>query len=342
MTEIIQIAISPTGVKQVGLVGTGTIGSAWAAHFLAQGLDVIATDPSPQAEKHLRFAIDSAWPSLEKLGLTDGASRDRLRFTPSMEEALIDADFIQESTPENEDIKDKVMAAISTVARPDVVIASSTSGIVPTRLQAQCKNPERMIVGHPFNPVYLIPLVEVVGGKQTAPETINWAMEFYKHWGKSPLHCRHEILGHLANRLQDALNCEAMYLISDGIATTDELDAALTAGPGLRWALMGSFMTGHLAAGEDGLRAVLGGKFGHDVSNLKSPDLSEEMIDRILKDTQSQVAEHSLKEIEKMRDEFLVGLIKLRAEIDDKYGFGQGRFLKSTRQGLVLTEDEKQ
>jgi len=316
--------VKPAEVKQVGLVGTGTIGSAWAAHFLAQGLDVVATDPSLQAEKHLRAAIDNAWPSLEQLGLAKNASRDRLRFTTSIDVALKDADFIQESAPENNNIKDKVMAAISKAVRPDVVIASSTSNIVPTRLQAYCENPQRMIVGHPFNPVYLIPLVEVVGGKQTASETIHWAMDFYRHWGKTPLHCRTEIPGHLANRLQEALGNEAMHLIADGIATTAEVDTALTAGPGLRWALMGSFMTGRLAAGEGGLRDVLAGKFDSDVSNS---DLSEEMVDRIVVDNQSQVAGRSLQEIEQMRDEFLVGLLKLRADIEAKYGFNQGRFL---------------
>ena len=323
----LKLALEPADVKCVGLIGTGTIGSGWAAHFLACGLDVIATDPSPQAEKRLRFAIDSAWPSLEKLGLADGASPDHLSFTTSIEEALSKADFIQESTPENEGIKDQVIAAASEVARPDVVIASSTSGIVPTRLQAQCKNPQRMIVGHPFNPVYLIPLVEVVGGKQTAPETIRWAMEFYQHWGKTPLHCRAEIPGHLANRLQDALYSEAMHLIVDGVATTAELDTALTVGPGLRWALIGSFLTGHIAAGEAGLGDVLGGKFGPVVSKFKSPDLSEAMVDRIVADTQSQLAGRSLQEVEHIRDEFLVGLLKLRADIEAKYGFDQGRFL---------------
>lgn len=323
----INIAVAPESVKQVGLVGTGLIGSAWAAHFLARGLDVMATDPKPEAEKKLRTNIDHAWLSLEKLGLAKNASPDRLSFTTSIDAALEGADFIQESTPENEGIKDKVMTAISKAALPDVVIASSTSGIVPTRLQAQCKNPQRMIVGHPFNPVYLIPLVEVVGGQQTAPETLSWAMAFYQRWGKTPLHCRTEIPGHLANRLQDALANEAIHLIADGIATADELDAALTTGPGLRWALIGSFLTGHIAAGEAGLRDTLGGKFGPDLSKLKSPDLSEEMVDRIVTDNQSQVAGRSLQEIEHIRDEFLVGLLKLRADVEVKYGFNQGRFL---------------
>ena len=318
----------PSNVKQVGLVGTGAIGSAWAAHFLARGLDVTATDPSPKAEQKLRTAVDNAWPSLEQLGLAKGASPNRLSFTTSIDEALKDADFIQESTPEQEGIKDKVMSAISKAAHPNVVIASSTSGIVPTRLQAQCKNPERMIVGHPFNPVYLIPLVEVVGGKQTAQETIDWAMEFYKHWGKTPLHCRVETPGHLANRLQDAILSEAMQLIADGVATTDELDTALTAGPGLRWALIGSLLTSHMAAGEAGLRDVLSGKFGTSYhSHFQGPDLSEKIVERIVEDSQSQVAGRSLKEMEQMRDEFLVGVLKLRADIETKYGFNQSRFL---------------
>jgi len=324
-THKIKFAVAPEKVKRIGLVGTGTIGSAWAAHFLAQGLDVIATDPNPEAEKKLRTAIDNAWPSLEQLGLVKNASRDRLRFTTSLDEALKDVDFIQESTPENNDIKDKVMSAISKAARPDVVIASSTSNIIPTRLQAHCENPQRMIVGHPFNPVYLIPLVEVVGGQQTAPETILWAMEFYQHWGKTPLHCRTEIPGHLANRLQDALGNEAMRLVAEDIATTTEVDAALTTGPGLRWALMGTFMTGHLAAGEGGLRDALTGKFDPDSSVLEATDL--EIVERIVAENQSQVSGRSLKEIEQIRDEFLVGLLKLRADIETKYGFNQGRFL---------------
>ena len=320
-----KIGISPEKVKRVGLVGTGTIGSAWAAHFLARGLDVVAADPDAKAEKRLRAVIDNVWPSLKQLGLAKDARPDRLCFTTSIEEALNDADFIQESTPENNDVKDSVMATISQAARPDVVIASSTSNIIPTRLQAQCRNPERMIVGHPFNPVYLIPLVEVVGGQQTAPETINWAMAFYKHWGKTPLHCRSEITGHLANRLQDAIVNEAVRLVTDGIATTGEIDTALSAGPGLRWALMGTFMTGHLAAGEGGLRDALTGKFDPDAPMFEASYL--ERVGRIVAENQLQVAGRSLEEIEQVRDEFLVGVLKLRADIEAKYGFNKGQFL---------------
>ena len=314
--------IAPYAVKNIGLVGTGTIGSAWAAHFLACGLDVVATDPAPGAEKQLRAAVDNAWPSLVQLGLAKEASRERLRYTPSIETALESVDFVQESTPEHENVKDSVMVAISQATQPNVIIASSTSGIVPTRLQALCKNPERMLVGHPFNPVYLMPLVEVVGGKQTAPATIDWAMAFYQHWGKTPLHCRAETPGHLANRLQDAVLTEAMQLIADGVATIDELDTALTTGPGLRWALIGPLLTAHMAAGEGGLKDVLSGKFGTSYySHFQGPDLSDATIEDMVNNTLAQVAGRSLNEMEQMRDEFLVGVLKLRADIKAKYGF---------------------
>lgn len=318
--------ISPKAIKQIGLVGTGLIGSGWAAHFLSRGLNVIAYDPNPQAEKKLRTLVNNAWLSLEQLGLAKDASRDRLQFTTDPH-ALANADFIQESTPEDNVIKDKVLAAVSGVVRPETLIASSTSGIVPSRLQAQCKHPERMLVGHPFNPVYLIPLVEVVGGQQTAPETIRWAMEFYRHWGKTPLHCRAETSGHLGNRLQAALGGEARKLVAEGIASTGDVDAALSAGPGLRWALIGSFMTEHIAAGEGGLRDTLMGKFDAEASTDESPDA--ELIEKIISGNQSQVAGHSLRELEQMRDEFLVGLIKLRADIETKYAFNQSRFSRS-------------
>ena len=314
-------ANAPDAVKQIALVGTGTIGAAWAAHFLAQGLDVIASDPGPDAEKQMRTAVDNAWPALVQLGLAKEASRERLLFTPSIEKAVENADFIQESTPEREAIKDQVITVISDAAKPQVVIASSTSGIVPSRLQAQCKKPQRLLVGHPFNPVYLIPLVEVVGGEKTSPETIRWAMAFYQHWGKTPLHCRVEKLGHLANRLQDAVFAEAMQLIADGVATTDELDTALTAGPGLRWALTGSFLTAHMASA-GGLSDVLGGKFSASCfSHFQGPDPDDQMIESILNTVQAQVGGRSLKILQQMRDEFLVGVLKLRADIKDKYNF---------------------
>ena len=320
------VVCKPNNVKQIALVGAGTIGSAWAAHFLAQGFDVMAADPSPASENKLRSVVDYAWPYLEQVGLAEGASRERLRFTTSISEAVEQADFIQESTPEREVIKDQVIADISHVAKPDVVIASSTSGIVPTRLQKRCKHPERFLVGHPFNPVYLMPLVEVVSGQQTSPETIQWAMDFYQYCGKTPLHCRKEIHGHLANRLQDAVQAEALQLIANGLATTAEIDAALTAGPGMRWALLGSLFTANMAS-EGGLADVLGGKFGSSYcSYAQGPELDAQTIEAMTLDIQGQVAGRSLNDMEQIRDEFLVGLIKLRADINAKYGFDRSGY----------------
>ena len=319
--------VSPQGVKKIGLVGSGTIGSAWAAHFLARGLDVVATDPDPTSEKRLRAAIDNAWPSLKKLGLAAEASKERLRFTTSIENAVHDADFIQESVPEQESIKNKVLEAVSNTAPPSIVIASSTSNIMPTRLQEFCKSPERLIVGHPFNPVYLMPLVEVVAGEHTSKETIAWTMAFYSHWGKRPLHCKAEITGHIANRLQDAVMLELMQLIKGGYATTADLDAAMTGGPGLRWALLGPFMTWHMAAGDGGLRTVFDGKFGTSNSSEKNIEYSHATLDGIFRTADSQISGRSLEEMEVMRDEFLVGVLTLSQHIETKYGFSEGRFI---------------
>jgi len=332
---------APDEVTQVALVGAGTIGAGWAAHFLAQGLDVIVSDPGPHAEKKLRAQVDTCWPQLTRLALAENASRERLRFVTSIEAAVEQADFIQESTPEQEAVKDSVIAAISHAAKPDVVIASSTSGMVPTRLQTHCRQPQRLIVGHPFNPVYLVPLVEVVGGEQTAPETIEWAMAFYRHWGKTPLHCRTESPGHIANRLQDAVLTEAMQLIAEGVATTDEVDTALSAGPGIRWALMGPLLTMHMAAGEGGLSDVLSGKFGSTYySHFQGPQLDKLTQQSMVDSLQRQIAERPLQDLEQIRDEFLVGVLKQRAAIYAKYGFDSSRFCVSEHPNPVGDKKE--
>ena len=319
-SDSLLIAMAPGKVREIAVVGTGTIGAAWAAHFLAQGFNVIAADPNPGADERVRSVIKKAWPVLAKLGLASGASPDRLRFTSSIDNAVKNADFVQESTPERETIKDEVIAAISKTAAPHVVIASSTSGIIPSRLQRHCKNPERLIVGHPFNPVYLIPLVEVVGGRQTSPETIQWAIEFYRRINKTPLHCRVETPGHIANRLQDAVFAEAMQLIADEVANPEEIDLALTAGPGLRWALLGPFLLGHMAAGKGGLRDIIGGKFGENYHcDFQGPGtLTEKILEMVVDNTVSQIGDRSPEFLEKIRDEFLVGVLKLRAEIEAK------------------------
>src|SRR5271169_6474917 len=209
-------------IRRVALVGGGVIGGGWAARCLAHGLDVVASDPGPGAEEKLRATVANAWPALKKVGLKPGASLKRLTFAKDLESAVRTADFIQESAPENEQLKRKLHARIDAAARPDVIIASSSSGLLPTRFQADCKHPERVVVGHPFNPVYMLPLVEVLGGKKTSPQAVERAAAFYKRIGMRPLKVKVEVPGYSADRLQEALWREALHLIADGVCTTGD------------------------------------------------------------------------------------------------------------------------
>src|SRR5215510_12219375 len=203
-------------IRRIGIVGTGVIGASWAAQYLARGFEVIATDPAPDAEASLRRYVDEAWPQLTAIGLSPGASKDRLSFTANMGEALAKADFVQENGPERPDFKMRLFADMDESTPPDTIIASSSSGITPSVMQAKCKRPERVLVGHPFNPPHIIPLVEVVGGTKTSPDAVHQAMTFYASIGKKPIHLRKEVPGHVANRLQSALYREVMYLIQQG------------------------------------------------------------------------------------------------------------------------------
>jgi carnitine 3-dehydrogenase len=263
-------------IRKVALVGTGVIGAGWAARLLGRGIDVVATDPGAGAETRLREIIDNAAPALAKIG-GQAAESGRLAFTTELEEAVGEADFIQESAPEREDLKRDLLARVSRAARPGAVIASSSSGLLPSRLQAECIEPERVLIGHPFNPVYLLPLVEVVGGERTSAEALQRAEAFYAGIGMHPLRVRNEIEGYISDRLQEALWREALHLVSDGIATTDEIDRAVIHGPGLRWAFMGTCLTFHLAGGEAGMRRMLE-QFGPALelpwTKLEAPDLS--------------------------------------------------------------------
>jgi carnitine 3-dehydrogenase len=312
------------GVRRVAIVGTGVIGAGWAANFLARGLDVAASDPHPQAETRLRAAVDNAWPALERIGLAEGADRARLAFAPSLEEAVADADFIQENAPENEALKIGLLARIDAAARPGAIIASSSSGLLPSRIQADCANPERVVIGHPFNPVYILPLVEVVGGAKTSPGTIERAIAFYRTLGKEPLHVRNEIAGYLSDRLQEALWREALHLVNDGVATTEELDLAVTGGPGLRWALMGTCLTFHLAGGEGGMRHMLE-QFGPALklpwTKLEAPELTGELIDRMVEGTGSQAAGRSVRELERFRDDCLIRIMQAIRDARADAGF---------------------
>jgi len=222
-------------IRRVAVVGTGVIGASWAAQYLARGLDVIATDPAPNAEANLREYVDEAWEQLAEIGLSPGASRDRLSFTKDLKQALAAADFVQENGPERPDFKMKLFADMDEATPVDSIIASSSSGITPSVMQSDCKHPDRVIVGHPFNPPHIVPLVEVVGGTKTLPEAIQQAMRFYASIGKKPIHVRKELPGHVANRLQAALYREMLHLIEQDVLSVEEADAAVSYGPGLRW-----------------------------------------------------------------------------------------------------------
>jgi 3-hydroxyacyl-CoA dehydrogenase len=245
-------------IGRVAVVGTGVIGASWAAHFLAHGLDVVATDPAPGAETRLRADVAAHWPVLEGLGLAAGASRERLRFVADPADAVADADFVQENGPEREDVKRALFAVLDEAARPDVILASSSSGMLPTTIARGCPaHPERVVIGHPFNPPHLIPLVEVVPGERTSPETIDRAVAFYTAVGKRPIRLRQELPGHVANRLQAALWQEAYSLVERGVASVADIDTAISHGPGLRWAVLGPFANQHLSGGPGGLAHIL-------------------------------------------------------------------------------------
>ena len=243
-----------TDIKIFAALGTGVIGAGWIARALAHGLDVHAWDPAPGAETALRTRIANAWPALEKQGLAPGASLQRLRFFADLEACVGDADFIQESAPERLDLKLDLHARISAAARPEVIIGSSTSGLLPSEFYAEAQHPQRCVVGHPFNPVYLLPLVEVVGGERTAPAAVQAAIGIYSALGMRPLHVRKEVPGFIADRLLEALWREALHLVNDGVATTGEIDDAIRFGAGLRWSFMGTFLTYTLAGGDAGMR----------------------------------------------------------------------------------------
>lgn len=246
-----------TAIKRVAVIGAGTIGASWTAWFLSRGLEVVASDPSPDAPDLIRRMVAGAWPGLQQLGAVAGADPDGWRFEADPAKAAEGADFVQESAPERLEIKQPLLAAIDAVLPPDVVIASSTSGLLASRLAEACRHPERVVIGHPFNPPHLIPLVEVVGGAKGSPAAVAAAMGFYRAIGKHPIEIRKEVPGHLANRLQAALWREAIHLVAEGVASVADVDAAISEGPGLRWALMGPHLTFHLAGGEGGMAHFL-------------------------------------------------------------------------------------
>lgn len=304
-------------VRRVAVIGTGVIGAGWAARFLAHGLEVVASDPAADAERRLRAAIEVACQPLRRSGLDVSGWEQRLRFEPDVGAAVSAADFIQESAPEREALKQALLQRIDEAAPAAAPIASSSSGLLPTRLQAGCRHPQRVLIAHPFNPVYLLPLVELVGGEGTAEETLVRAQAFYRNLGMRPLRVRKEVEGYIADRLMEALWREALHLVNDGVATTEEVDAAVTYGAGLRWALMGTYLTFHLAGGEAGMRHMLE-QFGPALklpwTHMDAPELSEELIERIVAGCEQQAAGRDVQALAQRRDDFLVRLLALVRE----------------------------
>ncbi len=298
-------------IKTFAALGSGVIGSGWVARALAHGLDVVAWDPAPGAEAQLRARVARCWGALEQQGLVAGASPSRLRFAASVEQCVAQADFIQESAPETLQLKIDLHEKISAAARSDVLIASSTSGLLPSAFYAKARQPQRCVVGHPFNPVYLLPLVEVVGGAATAPEAVQAAMAVYRALGMRPLHVRKEVPGFIADRLLEAMWRESLHLVNDGVATTGEIDDAIRFGAGMRWSFMGSFLIYTLAGGDAGMRHFMA-QFGPALklpwTRLEAPELSEALIDSVVEGTQAQLGKHSIADLERYRDDCLLAV----------------------------------
>ena len=314
-----QIISSNKPIRRIAIIGTGVIGASWVAQYLAGGFEVIATDPAPNAEANLRNYVDAAWKSLTVIGLSPGATREQLRFTTDMKEALSKADFVQENGPERPDFKIKIFAEIDGATPPDSIIASSSSGITMSVIQSSCKHPERCLIGHPFNPPHIIPLVEVVGGSKTSPEVIQRAMAFYASIGKKPIFLRKEFPGHAANRLQAALYREVIYLIQQGVMSVADADVAVSCGPGLRWGVMGPSLQWHVGGGQGGIHHFmehLMGPLAGLMKGLGNPEVTDELKQTIVDGVLQEAGDRSVEQLAQEQNEVLVGLLKLRSISD--------------------------
>jgi 3-hydroxyacyl-CoA dehydrogenase len=303
-------------IRRIAIVGTGVIGASWAAEYLARGFDVVATDPAPNAEANLRKYVDNAWKDLTSVGLSTGASRERLAFTTDMNDTLSKADFVQENGPERPDFKIKLFADMDEVTPVDSLIASSSSGITPSVMQSKCRHPERIVVGHPFNPPHIVPLVEVVGGTKTSPEAIRQAMAFYAAIGKKPVYLKKELPGHVGNRLQAALYREVMSLIQQDVLSVEDADVAVSYGPGLRWGVMGPSLQWHLAGGEGGINHFMDHLMDPLVGmikTLRTPDVTPELKQTIVAGVVREAGNRSVDELAEEENRQLLGLLRLRA-----------------------------
>ena len=321
-------------IKTIGLLGTGVIGAGWAARALHTGINVVASDINPKMEDWINEAVENALPSLQSL--TEGITlppKGKLTFTTDPISMSQQVDFIQENIPEVLDIKRKSLKSIAEVTNKEIIISSSTSGFMPTELQQGMPFPERFIVGHPFNPVYLCPLVEIVGGKETSDKVKNIAKIFYESMGMHTLMLRKEVPGHISDRLQEAMWREILHALNDDIATTGELDESIVYGPGLRWSIMGMNQI-YMIAGGKGVARHFIEQFGPALkwpwSHLKAPELSNEIIDRFVEGVEAQSQGKSIREMEKIRDECLVAIQKVLS----KHNMGAGKTLNEFKKKI--------
>jgi 3-hydroxyacyl-CoA dehydrogenase len=304
-------------IHRIAIVGTGVIGASWAAQYLARGFDVVAADPAPNAEENLRKYIDDAWEQLTVLGLSPDASRDRLSFSSTMQDALKNADFVQENAPERVEFKIKLFADMDEVTPVDSIIASSSSGITPSVMQTNCKHPQRVLIGHPFNPPHIIPLVEVVGGVKTSPAAVQQALRFYASIGKKPILLHKELPGHVGNRLQAALYREIMYLIQQGVLSVADADDAVSYGPGLRWGVIGPSLQWHLGGGQGGIKHFMEHLMDGLVEMIKTlgtPDVTPELKQTIADAVLQEAGNRSVEQLAQDENEVLLGLLRLRAQ----------------------------
>ena len=309
-------------IRRVAIIGTGVIGASWTALFLAKGLDVVATDIAPNAEAALKRFVEEAWPALRRLGLAPGASQSRLTFTPDLPAAVKNADLVQENGPERIDFKQRLYGQLDELLPPDVIIASSSSGLTMSEIQKGCaSHPERCVIAHPFNPPHLVPLVEIVGGAKTSEQTIQRAAEFYTALGKRAIRLNKEVPGHVANRLQGALMREVYHLVGEGVVSVGDVDAAVCWGPGLRWGIMGQVLLNHLGGGQGGIEHFFQ-QFTGPVTAwwkvLGSPSLTPELQRKLIDGVHAEVGSRSINDLEAQRDEVLLGLLELRAKSEQE------------------------
>jgi 3-hydroxyacyl-CoA dehydrogenase len=306
-------------IRRIAIIGTGVIGASWSSLFLARGLQVVATDPAPNAEAALRKFVDTAWPALKRLGLSPGASQSNLTFTAELPKALAGADLVQENGPERIEFKQKLYGQLDELLSPDVIIASSSSGLTMSEIQKGApSHPERCVIGHPFNPPHLIPLVEIVGGAKTSEATIRRADEFYTSIGQRTVRVNKEMPGHVANRLQAALSREIYYLVAEGVVSAADVDTALSWGPGLRWGVMGGLMLNHLGGGPGGIEHFFQQFTGPMTAwwkTLGSPVLTPEVQKKLIDSVHAEAGSRTIQELEAERDEVLLGLIELRNKV---------------------------